>query len=122
MKKPPQNVINVKQAVIDELKIKNGFPLKVWDWCMYTKEQYAEKVNSEAVLAKQVCKCDRRIEPKEDLISSLYFVDDERGPKLLDRRGAIYKEEALNLESEHFRKHAEHYFVFPPISNYRILP
>jgi hypothetical protein len=28
MKKPPQNIINERQAIIDELKIKNGFQLK----------------------------------------------------------------------------------------------
>jgi hypothetical protein len=42
MKKLQQNVINIRQAIINELKVKNGFPLKVWKWCTYTREQYAE--------------------------------------------------------------------------------
>jgi hypothetical protein len=80
------------------------------------KEQYTEKINSEAILVKQVWKRIRSIRPKKVLISRLCFVDGENGAKWLDKRRLINREEALNLESEHFRKQAERYFVFPRLA------
>jgi hypothetical protein len=39
-RKYPQQIIDLRQAIMDSLEIKNGFPKKRWDLCTFRKEQY----------------------------------------------------------------------------------
>jgi hypothetical protein len=45
----PQQLINLRQAVVDSLEIKNGFPKKMSELCTFMKEQYLERRREEKV-------------------------------------------------------------------------
>jgi hypothetical protein len=66
--KVPQQVIEVSEAIIDELEIKDGFPKKVWEHRTYSKEEYFERKNSEKLLKPLI-----EVIPQEIVIRKLLF-------------------------------------------------
>jgi hypothetical protein len=52
-KELPQQIIDIRQTILDSFEIVNGFPKKVWELCTFTKEQFIERREKEAIYWKK---------------------------------------------------------------------